>query len=82
MITTYNAGPFVAGAALDAFQRLGLCHIPVGTGNTERLMMAISLLKAQAIACTPSYALHLAEWARDRKMNLKDSSVTHLLVAE
>ncbi len=31
-------GPFVAGAALGAFDRIGLCHIPVGTGNTERLM--------------------------------------------
>ena len=31
-------GPFVAGAALDAFDRLGLCHIPVGSGNTERLI--------------------------------------------
>lgn len=81
LISTYGAGPFVAGAALDAFSRLGLCHIPVGSGNTERLMMAIRLLRAQAIACTPSYALHLAEWARDRKFNLKDSSVTHLLVA-
>ena len=63
IVSTYGAGPFVAGAALDAFNRLGLCHIPVGSGNTERLMVAIRLLKAQAIACTPSYALHLAEWA-------------------
>ena len=37
IISTYNAGPFVAGAALAAFERIGLCHIPVGTGNTERL---------------------------------------------
>ena len=81
IITTYGAGPFVAGAALDAFSRLLMCHIPVGSGNTERLMTAIRLLKAQAIACTPSYALHLAEWARERKINLKDSSVTNLLVA-
>ena len=44
MITTYNAGPFVAGAALAAFDRLGLCHIPVGTGNTERLIAAIQHL--------------------------------------
>lgn len=81
IISTYGAGPFVAGAALDAFAKLGLCHIPVGSGNTERLMKAVQLLKAQAIALTPSYALHLAEWARDRNINLKDSSVTHLLVA-
>ncbi len=81
IITTYGAGPFVAGAALDAFARLGTCHIPVGAGNTERLMMAVRLLKAEAIALTPSYALHLAEWARDRKFDLRGSSVKNLLVA-
>ncbi len=81
MITTYNAGPFVAGAALDAFQRLGLCHIPVGTGNTERLMAAVALLKPQALACTPSYALHLAEWGRERGMDLPASSIERILVA-
>ena len=38
IVSSYNAGPFVAGAALGAFERIGLCHIPVGTGNTERLI--------------------------------------------
>src|SRR5690349_21467439 len=38
IVTTYNAGPFAAGAALGAFDRIGLCHVPFGTGNTERLM--------------------------------------------
>ena len=33
IVSTYNAGPFVAGAALAAFDRIGLCHIPVGTGQ-------------------------------------------------
>ena len=32
-LSTYNAGPFVAGAALAAFDRIGVCHIPVGTGS-------------------------------------------------
>ena len=36
IVSTYTAGPFVAGVALDAFAKLGLCHIPVGSGNTER----------------------------------------------
>ena len=43
IVSTYNAGPFVAGAALAAFDRIGLCHIPLGTGNTERLLLAIEL---------------------------------------
>ncbi len=81
IVSTYNAGPFVAGAALDAFNRLGLCHIPVGTGNTERLMAAVRLLKPHILACTPSYALHLAEWARERGMDLPASSVERILVA-
>ena len=70
IVSTYNAGPFVAGAALGAFDRLGLCHIPVGAGNTERLIMAVELLKPTVVAMTPSYALHLAEWARARGVDL------------
>jgi phenylacetate-CoA ligase len=81
IISTYNAGPFVAGAALDAFPRLGLCHIPVGTGNTERLLTAIKLLKPQILACTPSYALHLAEIGHARGLDLPNSSIKRIMVA-
>jgi phenylacetate-CoA ligase len=75
--STYNAGPFVAGAALHAFDRLRLCHIPVGTGNTERLLKAVELLRPEAIVTTPSYADYLAE----REPNLAESSVERVLVA-
>ncbi|MCU4653284.1 AMP-binding protein [Roseibacterium sp. SDUM158016] len=81
MVTTYNAGPFVAGVTLDAFARLGVCHIPVGAGNTERLMSAVQLLKPTVLGCTPSYALHLAEWAADRGIDTAGSSVDKILVA-
>jgi phenylacetate-CoA ligase len=81
IVSTYNAGPFVAGAALGAFDRLGLCHVPVGTGNTERLMLAIERLRPQAAVMTPSYAAHLVEWAAERGMDLRGSSVERLLVA-
>jgi phenylacetate-CoA ligase len=81
IVSTYNAGPFVAGAALDAFARLGLCHIPIGTGNTDRLITAIEKLKPNVIALTPSYALHLAEWADARGVDLARSSVERLMVA-
>ena len=58
-VSSYNAGPFVAGAAIEAFDRIGLCHIPVGTGNTERLMSAVALLRPEAAILTPSYAAYL-----------------------
>lgn len=81
VVSTYNAGPFVAGAALGAFDRLGVCHVPVGTGNTERLMTAIRLLRPTAAVMTPSYASYLIEWAAERGFDLAGSSVKRLMVA-
>jgi phenylacetate-CoA ligase len=81
IVSTYNAGPFVAGAALAAFDRIGLCHIPVGTGQTERLVLAIEQLRPEAVVLTPSYAAHLLEWAATRDVDLRESSVERVLVA-
>jgi phenylacetate-CoA ligase len=81
VVTTYNAGPFVAGAALDAFERLGLSHVPVGTGNTDRLLRAIELLDPDAAVLTPSYAAYLVEAAADRGLDLAGSTVARVLVA-
>ena len=76
IVSTYNAGPFVAGAALASFDRIGLCHVPVGTGNTERLVRAIELLRPHAVVLTPSYAAYLVE-----NHDLRGSSVERILVA-
>jgi phenylacetate-CoA ligase len=61
LVSTYGAGPFVAGASLAAFEAIGAVHIPVGVGNTEKLLAAIERLQPEALACTPSYALYLSE---------------------
>jgi phenylacetate-CoA ligase len=76
VLTTYNAGPFVAGAALDAFARIGVCHIPVGTGSSERVLLAIRELHPDAVVLTPSYAAYLLELG-----DLRNSSVRRILVA-
>ncbi len=81
LISTYGGGPFVAGITFDAFNLLGVSHIPIGGGNTDRLMTTVRLLEPLAIALTPSYALHLAEWARERGFDASTSSVKRLLVA-
>ena len=81
IVSTYNAGPFAAGAALAAFDRIGLCHIPVGTGNTERLMLAVKLLRPEAAVLTPSYAAYLIEWAAERDLGLRGSTIERVLVA-
>ena len=81
IVSTYNAGPFVAGAALAAFDLIGLCHIPVGTGNTERLLLAIERLKPEAAVLTPSYGAYLVEAATERGVDLREASVERVLVA-
>jgi phenylacetate-CoA ligase len=81
IVSTYNAGPFAAGAALGAFDRIGVAHIPVGTGNTDRLVRAIELLRPEAAVLTPSYAAYVVEWAAERGVDLAGSSVVRVLVA-
>jgi phenylacetate-CoA ligase len=81
IVSTYAAGPFAAGAALEAFERIGLTHVPVGTRNTDRLVRAIELLRPEAAVMTPSYAAYVVEWAAERDFHLGGSSVQHVLVA-
>jgi phenylacetate-CoA ligase len=78
-ITTYNAGPFVAAAALAAFDALGVTHIPVGTGHTEKILAALRSLSPQVLVCTPSYALHIAESAA--KQGVRTDSLKRIMVA-
>jgi phenylacetate-CoA ligase len=81
IVSTYNAGPFAAGAALAAFERIGLCHVPLGGGNTAGVLRAIELLRPDAAVLTPSYAAHVAETAAERGFDLPASSVQRVLVA-
>ena len=80
-VLTYNSGPFVAGAVLDAWTRIGATTIPVGSGNTERLVRAFQVLGAEALGCTPSYALYLADWCRERGIEPRELGVRLFSVA-
>jgi len=71
VVTTYGAGPFVAGASLHAFEAIGCTHIPVGVGNTDKVLAALRQLSPEALACTPSYALYIAEQAAAKGMKIE-----------
>ncbi len=66
VVTTYNSGPFVAGAVHESMIALGVRMVPVGSGNTERLVTALSRFQVQAMPGTPSYFLYIAEAAHAR----------------
>ena len=44
-------------------------------------MLAVQLLKADAMALTPSYTLHLAEWGMERGIDVRNSSVKRITTA-
>jgi phenylacetate-CoA ligase len=71
VVTTFGAGPFVAGASLAAFEAIGCTHIPTGVGNTDKVLAALKQLKPQALACTPSYALYLGEKISGAKTSIE-----------
>ncbi|MEP4380266.1 MAG: AMP-binding protein [Alphaproteobacteria bacterium] len=66
VVTTYNSGPFAAGAVHESMIALGVRMVPVGSGNTERLLTALERFQVQAMPGTPSYFLYIAEAARAR----------------
>ena len=61
----YGYGLFTGGLGLhDGGQRRGCTVLPISGGNTERQLMLMRDLGTTAVACTPSYFLHIIDHAR------------------
>lgn len=77
----FSIGFFVGGIPLaQGIESLGATFLPIGAGETDRLLDSIALLEADVLACTPSYALYLAEAARRRGIDVADLPVKRLMV--
>ncbi len=58
----YGYGLFTGGLGLHyGAENLGATVIPMSTGNTQKLITMMQDFGVTAIACTPSYLLHIAE---------------------
>ena len=63
----YGYGLFTGGLGLhQGAERAGLSVVPVSGGNTDRQLMLIEDFAPEAICCTPSFALTLAERLGDK----------------
>jgi phenylacetate-CoA ligase len=61
----FGYGLFTGGFGLHAgIERVGAAVVPAAGGNTPRQVQLIEDLQADVLVCTPSYALHIAEVAR------------------
>ena len=70
----YGYGLFTGGlGAHYGAENLGATVVPMSTGNTKKLVTMMKDFGATAIACTPSYLLHIAETleAEDEIKNIK-----------
>ncbi|MBO7607543.1 MAG: phenylacetate--CoA ligase [Paludibacteraceae bacterium] len=58
----YGYGLFTGGlGAHAAVENIGGTVIPISSGNTQKQILMMRDLGAKALACTPSYAMYLAE---------------------
>jgi len=73
---------FVGGLPCkDAIERIGATFVPIGTGASDRVVMTAKRLGANALHCTPSYALYLAEYVRSKyKMEPSELGFRKLVV--
>lgn len=63
---SYGYGLFTGGLGLhNGVEKLGGTVIPMSSGNTPKQIQLMHDFGATALACTPSYALYLAEAIKD-----------------
>jgi phenylacetate-CoA ligase len=67
----FSFGLFIGfWAGFEGARAIGALAIPGGGQDSLQRLAAIDTLGATAVCCTPSYALHLAELARERGVDL------------
>ncbi len=60
VLSTFGAGPFVAGHTHFVLMRIGARVVPVGPGDTERVLFAMHAGLVDTLLVTPSFAQYLA----------------------
>ncbi|MDD1752788.1 MAG: phenylacetate--CoA ligase [Methanotrichaceae archaeon] len=71
----YGYGLFTGGLGLHyGAERIGAAVLPMGTGNTERQIELMQDLGTTALACTPSYFLHMTEVAEKMGISIQDDT--------
>jgi len=78
----FGFGPFVGfWSAFDAAVARGCLTIPSGGLSTIARLELIQQNRATVVFCTPTYALHMANQAKDHQVDLEDLAVEKLILA-
>ena len=72
----FSFGPFIGfWAAYEGVKKFGAMAIPGGGQNSLERLQSIINNKATVLVCTPSYALHLDEIAKENGINLRETAI-------
>jgi phenylacetate-CoA ligase len=72
----FSFGPFIGfWTAFEAAQRMGLMTISGGGQSTEQRLQSILHREATVLVCTPTYALRLADAAREQGIDMSRSAI-------
>lgn len=73
MQVSYGYGLFTGGLGVHyGAETVGCSVIPISGGNTRRQLQLMSDFGSTVLACTPSYALHLADALAENGYSLED----------
>ena len=79
VLSTFGAGPFVAGHTNFVLPRIGSRAVPVGPGDTERVLFAIRAGIVDTMLVTPSFAQHLANRVGQAGDDLRSTGLVHVV---
>jgi phenylacetate-CoA ligase len=79
VLTTFGAGPFVAGHTHFVLVRIGARTVPVAPGDTERVLFALGSQLADTLLCTPSFAQYLANRLEKSEEDPKRFGLVHVV---
>jgi phenylacetate-CoA ligase len=78
----FSFGPFLGfWSAFEAASQLGCLAIPTGGMTSQARIQLILDTQATVLCCTPSYALRLAQVAKEAKLDIATSCIQRIIVA-
>jgi phenylacetate-CoA ligase len=79
VLTTFGAGPFVAGHTHFVLSRIGCRSVPVAPGDTDRVIFGLKAGLADTLLSTPSFAQYLANRMEKVEAEQRFTELTHVV---
>lgn len=79
VLTTFGAGPFVAGHTHFVLLRIGARSVPVAPGDTERVIFGLRAGLADTLLSTASFAQYLANRLEKEEADPSAIPLTHVV---